>query len=74
LWLLKQEKKKKKKVLQQPTGTRGARCANNPQEQEELDAPTIVDKTIITRNDEYELLDYWINMRVTKFIQENYFN
>jgi hypothetical protein len=47
---------------------------NNPQEQEELDAPTIVDKTIITRNDEYELLDYWINMRVTKFIQENYFN
>jgi hypothetical protein len=50
------------------------RCFNNPQEQEELDAPTIVDKTIITRNDEYELLDYWINMRVTKFIQENYFN
>jgi hypothetical protein len=24
---------------------------NNPQEQEELDAPTIVDKSIITRND-----------------------
>jgi hypothetical protein len=56
------------------TGKKKKRHFNNPQEQEELDAPTIVDKTIITRNDEYELLDYWINMRVTKFIQENYFN